>query len=284
MIIWLTSYPKSGNTWVRSFLVSLLYNKKNETNLEGLNNIPQYPLRSHFNNLLDNIDDINEVSSKWIISQKRINSDKKNKFFKTHHALCKIGKFSFTNYETSLGAIHIVRDPRNIINSILYHYSKKSFLEAKEFMLDETRALGKKFDPNSPSVNQDMFTVLTSWKTHYLSWKNFKKNYLLIKYENLVSEPDKEFRKITKYLNDVMHIKIEEDKIDHAIESNSFENLKKIENRDGFKEAIKDKGSGEVKRFFNLGPNNKWEKILDSEIKDEIEKKFNIEMKELGYL
>jgi len=284
MIIWLTSYPKSGNTWVRSFLVSLLYNKKNETNLEGLNNIPQYPLRSHFNNLLDNIDDINEVSSKWIISQKRINSDKKNKFFKTHHALCKIGKFSFTNYETSLGAIHIVRDPRNIINSILYHYSKKSFLEAKEFMLDETRALGKKFDPNSPSVNQDMFTVLTSWKTHYLSWKNFKKNYLLIKYENLVSEPDKEFRKITKYLNDVMHIKIEEDKIDHAIKSNSFENLKKIENRDGFKEAIKDKSSGEVKSFFNLGPNNKWEKILDSEIKDEIEKKFNVEMKELGYL
>ena len=148
MIIWIASYPKSGNTWVRSFLVSLLYNKKNETNLEGLNNIPQYPLRSHFNNLLDNIDDINEVSSKWIISQKRINLDKKNKFFKTHHALCKIGKFSFTNYETSLGAIHIVRDPRNIINSILYHYSKKSFLEAKEFMLDETRALGKKFDPN----------------------------------------------------------------------------------------------------------------------------------------
>ena len=284
MIIWLTSYPKSGNTWVRSFLVSLLYNKKNETNLEGLNNIPQYPLRSHFNNLLDNIDDINEVSSKWIISQKRINLDKKNKFLKTHHALCKIGKFSFTNYETSLGAIHIVRDPRNIINSILYHYSKKSFLEAKEFMLDETRALGKKFDPNSPSVNQDMFTILTSWKTHYLSWKNFKKNYLLIKYENLVSEPNKEFRKITKYLNDVMHIKIEEDEIDHAIKSNSFENLKKIENRDGFKEAIKDKSSGEVKRFFNLGPNNKWEKILDSEIKDEIEKKFNVEMKELGYL
>ena len=284
MIIWLTSYPKSGNTWVRSFLVSLLYNKKNETNLEGLNNIPQYPLRSHFNNLLDNIDDINEVSSKWIISQKRINSDKKNKFFKTHHALCKIGKFSFTNYETSLGAIHIVRDPRNIINSILYHYSKKSFLEAKEFMLDETRALGKKFDPNSPSVNQDMFTVLTSWKTHYLSWKNFKKNYLLIKYENLVSEPDKEFRKITKYLNDVMHIKIEEDKIDHAIESNSFENLKKIENRDGFKEAIKDKSSGEVKSFFNLGPNNKWQNLLDLKIRDEIEAKFKKEMQELGYL
>lgn len=284
MIIWLTSYPKSGNTWVRSFLVSLLYNKKNETNLEGLNNIPQYPLRSHFNNLLDNIDDINEVSSKWIISQKRINSDKKNKFFKTHHALCKIGKFSFTNYETSLGAIHIVRDPRNIINSILYHYSKKSFLEAKEFMLDETRALGKKFDPNSPSVNQDMFTVLTSWKTHYLSWKNFKKNYLLIKYENLVSEPKNEFRKISNYISKLMNLKIEDKKIDLAIKSNEFENLKRMEKKDGFKEAIKNKETGETKSFFNLGPNNKWQEKLDIEIKESIEEKFEIEMKELGYL
>ena len=55
----------------------------------------------------------------------------------------------------------------------------------------------------------------------------------------------------------------------------NISNLKKIENRDGFKEAIKDKGSGEVKRFFNLGPNNKWEKILDSEIKDEITQKIS---------
>ena len=50
------------------------------------------------------------------------------------------------------------------------------------------------------------------------------------------------------------------------------------------KKQLRIKAQGEVKRFFNLGPNNKWEKILDSEIKDEIEKKFNVEMKELGYL
>ena len=124
MIIWLASYPKSGNTWVRSFIASLLFNKNNEANLKELHNIPQYPLRSHFNNLLDNIDDVKEISSNWINSQKRINSDNKIKFLKTHHALCKIGDSTFTNYETSIGAIHIVRDPRNIVTSILYHFSK----------------------------------------------------------------------------------------------------------------------------------------------------------------
>ena len=31
MIIWIASYPKSGNTWVRSFISSLLYSN-DETN------------------------------------------------------------------------------------------------------------------------------------------------------------------------------------------------------------------------------------------------------------
>ena len=53
MIIWLASYPKSGNTWVRSFIVSLLYSEDNKANLNNLSFIPQYPLRSHFKNLVN---------------------------------------------------------------------------------------------------------------------------------------------------------------------------------------------------------------------------------------
>ena len=284
MIIWLASYPKSGNTWVRSFLSSLLYEKENEEVLSAISNIAQYPLRSHFKNLVSNIDDIKEVSSNWSQSQSLINSDKKIKFFKTHHALIKIGNSNFTNYENSLGAIHIIRDPRNVISSVLYHYSKKNYLEAKEFLFDENRSLGKKFNPKSPGVNKDMFTIITSWKTHYNSWKNFKKNYLLIKYENLVSEPEKEFRKISNYISELINLKIEDKKIDLAIKSNEFENLKRIEKKDGFEEAIKNKETGEIKKFFNLGPNNKWQTLLDLKTRKEIETKFKNEMEELGYL
>ena len=286
MIIWLASYPKSGNTWLRSFIASLLFNESDNLSLKSLSNIPQFPLRSHFNNFVNNheIDDLNKVSSYWIKSQQIINLDKKVKFFKTHHALCKINGSTFTNYENSLGVIYIVRDPRNVISSIKYHFSKDNYIEAKNFLFNENKLIGKKFDETSKNKNRDMFTLIASWKTHYNSWKNFKKNYLLIKYENLVSNPYEEFTKISEYLAKLININIEEDKILKAVENNNFENLKKIENRDGFAEQAKDTNTGKTKSFFNLGPKNKWQEKLDIEIKESIEEKFEIEMKELGYL
>ena len=284
MIIWLASYPKSGNTWVRSFITSLLYNENNEANLKDLIHIQQYPLRSHFTNLVSDIDNLGELSSNWILSQKIINQDNKIKFFKTHHALCKFNNSFFTNGEVSLGTVHIVRDPRNVISSILYHFSKKNYEEAREFLFDERKAIGKKFDPKDPNVNKNIFTVLGSWKNHYLSWKEFKKNYLLIKYEDLLSNPQAEFHKLSEYLSKHLNVKFENDKINHAVKSNSFENLKKLEKENGFIEAINDKETGEKKRFFNLGPENDWKKLLNIKLKEDIEKEFETEMRELGYI
>ena len=284
MIIWLASYPKSGNTWVRSFLTSLLYNKKNEANLKDLVNIQQYPLRSHFANLVSKIDDLSELSSNWILSQKIINQDKKIKFFKTHHALCKFKNSYFTNGEVSLGVVHIVRDPRNVISSILYHYSKKNYEEAKDFLFDERKAIGKRFDPNDPEVNRNIFTVLSSWKNHYTSWKQFKKNYLLIKYEDLLSTPKDEFYNLSNYISKLLNIEFENNKINHAIKTNSFENLKKLEKEGGFEEAVSDKETGGKKEFFNLGPANDWSKLLSSELRESIEREFEVEMRELGYI
>ena len=43
MIIWLASYPKSGNTWVRHFLASLIYSNQGKVGLEKLGFIMQYP-------------------------------------------------------------------------------------------------------------------------------------------------------------------------------------------------------------------------------------------------
>ena len=286
MIIWLASYPKSGNTWIRSFLGSLLFNEQDEINFKSLSNIPQYPLRSHFNNLVNknNIDDLNTVSSYWIKSQQIINSDKKVRFLKTHHIFCNINGSNFTDYNNSLGVIYIVRDPRNVISSIKYHYSKESYSEAKNILFDEQRLLGKKFDENSPKLNRDMLTLIASWKTHYNSWKNFKKNYLLIRYEDLLNNPQSEFSKVTNYLSKVLKIKIDDKKKDLAIKLNNFENLKKTEAKYGFSEAIKDDNTGQTKKFFNLGPNNRWENMLDPEIRKSIEEKFKLEMKELDYL
>ena len=285
MIIWLASYPKSGNTWLRSFIASLLFNESDNLSLKSLSNIPQFPLRSHFNNFVNNheIDDLNKVSSYWIKSQQIINLDKKVKFFKTHHALCKINSSIFTNYENSLGVIYIVRDPRNVISSIKYHFSKENYIEAKNFLFDENRCLGKKFDETSKNKNRDMVTLIASWKTHYNSWKNMKKNYLIIKYEDLVKNPKEEFNKIAIFLGSLFNNRFSVDVVNNAIELSSFNKLKEMEEKYGFTESsVSEKG--EKNKFFYLGPKNDWQKILNNNLINEINKEFATELKELGYL
>ena len=63
-----------------------------------------------------------------------------------------------------------------------------------------------------------------------------------------------------------------------------FDNLQKLEKEKGFQEAHKDQKTGKVSTFFNLGSKRDWTKLLDKNIVIELEKTFNEEMKELGYL
>ena len=60
--------------------------------------------------------------------------------------------------------------------------------------------------------------------------------------------------------------------------------MQKLENKNGFNEAVLDNKTGKKKPFFNLGPNNKWQKLLDDKIRIKIENAFHEEMKELNYL
>ena len=146
MIIWIASYPKSGNTWVRSFLNSLIFSKDGNADLNSISKIGQYPLRSQFKGLIDDIDDIHKLAECWDSSQSKINLDNKIKFFKTHHVMCNYGNHSFTNYENTLGTIYIVRDPRNVITSLKNHFIKENYEEAKKFIMDKHKVIGRNLD------------------------------------------------------------------------------------------------------------------------------------------
>ena len=287
MIIWLPSYPKSGNTWLRSFLSSLIFTKNGEADFDAIKKITQYPRRSHFKDIVENFGDINSLSKNWINSQNLLNLDKKIKFFKTHHVMCNFGKNSFTNYENSFGAIYIVRDPRNVITSLLYHFSKENYLDAKKFLFDENKVIGINLaNTYKKKINSDteILTLISSWKTHYNSWKSFNKNFLLLKYENLINDQENEFNKIREYLRNKLNLTFTDQKFERAINSNLFENLKNLEQKHGFEEAVMNKDLSKKTNFFNLGPLNDFNKLLENNIQKDIEDKFNFEMKELGYL
>ena len=60
--------------------------------------------------------------------------------------------------------------------------------------------------------------------------------------------------------------------------------MKNKELNETFSEALIDSKTGKKKNFFNLGPKNDWRKYLDQRNKEKIEKLFDYEMRELGYL
>jgi len=279
MIIWLASYPKSGNTWVRYFLASLIYSNQGKSGLDKLGYIMQYPKRDQFEKLVTNFDDFNQIKKNWINSQNQINSDNKVKIFKTHHSLCSLGEDNFTDEKNTLGAIYIVRDPRNVISSILYHFNLSSTEEALNFIMEEKKFIGNMKN----KVNYPLHTLIGSWKTNYNSWKYIGKNFLLVKYEDLILSPNTEFGKIANYISNIIGIKFSEKQIKNSIKESSFKNLRNIEDKNGFIESIEDL-KNKKKKFFNLGPKNNWKKTLEKKFIDKIESSFNNEMKELGYI
>ena len=290
MIVWLASYPKSGNTWLRTILNQLLFSEDIEESkvFETLDVITSFPQQKHFKNISQKLTDSKykdheEIIKSWIVSQDKINLDNKIKFFKTHNFACKKydenekKNYSFTDLNNTLGVIYIVRDPRNIITSLKHHFSWEDYDAAFKMMENEYMWLG----------NEDVNAVpqaLSSWDKHYESWSRFPKNFLLIKYEDLLNNNENEIKKIIKYLNKFFNIRENEKMINAIIKNTSFSNLKKQEEEQGFSESIWDKKLNKKKRFFNLGPENKWSSLLDKKIINKIEKRFGPTMKKLGYL
>ena len=278
MIIWIASYPKSGNTWLRSIITSLLYTTDGIFDFKLIKKIKQFPTRNQFQEFTRNFNDINEISKFWLLAQDKINLTEEIKFFKTHNLNCAVNKNSFTNKSHTLGTIYVVRDPRNLINSIKNHYNKGNDEEAKNFLIS------KKILSRVPKDNEaDIATLLGSWSDHYNFWTKKNSNLLLIKYEDLILDTKKELERIIIYLKKFMTVEINPEKIKNILSTTSFDHLKNLENKGLFNENVYDSKKNKI-RFFNKGPSNDWTKVLDKKIQDDIEKIFYKEMKELGYI
>ena len=277
MIIWIASYPKSGNTWVRSIISSYFFTDTGDFDFNLLKNISLYPGPKYFKN---KINKPGEVSLFWESSQKNIVSKEKQIFLKTHNALIALNNRLFTSEKTSLGAIYIVRDPRNILSSLKNHYDFKDYNEAFEFMKNKKKYIWDIRKNNDYSG----FQFLGSWQEHYKSWiKNQKFKTLLVKYEDLERDCYSTSLKLIQYilLLKGKESKVDEKKLFRSVESTKFDILKKKENDFGFDESIKVNDIN--KSFFFLGPENKWQKKLPNDILIKVENEFQEDLKYFNY-
>ena len=180
MIIWLASYPKSGNTWLRAFLSSYIYSPESEFNFELLKNIDQFPSLKKFTDANINPTNLKESSEGWLISQSYINLKNKITYLKTHNAMCKVENNLFTNLENTLGVIYLVRDPRDIVLSYANHdntnhsaiyeiISKQGYIAALPDTYDDKSSF--KIESRKKMIAG---SVWGSWSENYNSWKNSK--------------------------------------------------------------------------------------------------------------
>ena len=284
MFIWLASYPKSGNTLVRSMLASYFFSKDGIYNFDLIENIKQFPNITLFENLGVDIKNEKEVIANYIRVQQSFNKKESIQFLKTHSYLFNIENNAFTDLNNSLGVIYIVRDPRNIVTSYANH-NTLSVNEAANDLINNMRAGGdlSHFNPTARTT-----VHVGTWGSHYKSWQSFRSQgkYLLIKYEDLINKKEEVLLKMLKFIFKLKKKFFEMDKVKfkNVVNSTSFEKMRDLENETGFRESKINIKTGKKIPFFNLGKKNDWKKMIDPTIKKKLENTFKKEMEELGYL
>ena len=108
MIIWLTSYPKSGNTLIRSILTSLFFSKDGSIDFQHLITFPKYPNPRHLKEFTKDFYNYDEMAKYWIPSQEKLNlNHSKINFLKTHHLRGAWKNYSFTNSKNTFTCLTV---------------------------------------------------------------------------------------------------------------------------------------------------------------------------------
>ncbi len=271
--IFLASYPKSGNTWMRAIIANL-YNFDKEFNLKTLKSIPLLSIKKNFDEFENKIySDNNILHFDWvsqnIIECQKILNNKSNhlNIFKTHSVRHK----KFTNETVNAGFIYIVRDPRDIVVSFK-NFSGKKFDEIINELLFQ-----KKLMINTNGAME----LLSTWDLHVQSWLNYNTvPRLIIKYEDLKSNTKEIVLNIKKFLNKIhkLNINLSDNQIDKIIQNTNFNNLKKLENQNDFDEA------SNHSKFFRSGNSNQWKDVLSKTQLQLIENNLQTLMKYFNYI
>jgi len=266
-ITWIASYPRSGNTWVRAFITA--YANDGEVDINGImqtsDKDPEY---------FDGI--IKKPIHDWTMTDqalvkpaamvRTLEAAGGNLLLKTHDANINISGVAQIPHDITNAGIYIIRDPRDIALSFKNHYGCKNNAEAVEKLIDD------RFMTRFP--NNGLFVPQLSWKINFASWmRELPYPVYALRYEDLLEKPFDIFSEIIKFLK----MDYDEDLIRKTIEACAFDNMKKQEKKDGFRETVGNE-------FFHKGQAQRWKTELEPELQDKIVKTFEKEMKSVGYL
>jgi len=270
-IIWLASYPKSGNTWMRAFLHNLLRDPNESYDINKITDFSTSDSSIEWYTAQDKRGWKNwtavDVARMRRSTQLSICPMKRDDVFvKTHNASVAFLGYPLVHQDLTAGAIYIVRNPLDVCISLAHHYGT-----------DIDTTIGILGDPTIGSQTSDkiVYEVHKSWSIHVDSWTNpMRPGLAVLRYEDMLNNPMKSFGGLVRFLG----LNPPRSRLERAIERASFRSLRQQEDQKGFREK-----SPFAEKFFREGRAGQWrEKLTQSQI-DRIVEQNKEQMQRFGY-
>ena len=272
-IIWLASYPKSGNTWVRAFLANYLSNGKRAVPINQLpNHILGDNLILHYEQYakrtLDDVTPEQLAQMRPRIHEWFARSRPEDVFVKTHNAIAKIDGVPLITPSATAGAIYAVRNPLDVAVSFAHHY-QIDYGRAVDSLCQDDYAL--------PAANGLLPQYLGSWSRHVASWTQAQGLTLLVlRYEDLTEKPAKSFARLIQFLG----LPNDKPRLKRAVKFSSFNQLARQEKQTPFVEARPDGNTS----FFRKGQVGAWREALTQDQVAQVVDQNRAMMVTMGYL
>ena len=271
-IVWLASYPKSGNTWMRAFLHNLLRNPDRPIHI---NELERFSLGDSQRIWYDEVSErpLAELSEAEIVGLKpkahrrMTEAFPDSVFVKTHNRVGDAFGRPLITMACTAGAIYVVRNPLDVVISMSHHYD-----------VDLDRAIAMLNDPNlaPPGDDRIIAQFLGDWSGHVRSWTAAPSTQLIVvRYEDMLATPSATFGGVAGFLG----LTPPAERLDQAVEFSSFKVLQTQEAEAGFKErAISED------QFFRAGTAGQWRDRLSTKQIAAVVDAHREQMARFGYL
>lgn len=271
-LVWLASYPKSGNTWLRAFLLNYIVRPDRPYDINRLSDMTLGESDSgHFAR-----HDPRPASQYAIADVQRmrplVHRDLTEAypdlvFVKTHNASLVVEGVKLMTAEVTAGAIYLVRDPRDIAISYAHHLGRP-IDDVIAFMADPEAAIG--------GSDAHVYERLASWSIHVHFWtRNLAPQLHVVRYEDLHTDPALQFGNIVRFLGQEPPA----DRLATAIAHSGFSELRAQERAHDFIERPR-----HADAFFRSGNHGQWRTVLSRDQQRRIERDHAQQMMRFGYL
>jgi len=275
-IIWLASYPKSGNTWFRVFLTNLQNESDEPADINKLNSSPIASSRTLFDEAtglssgemtFDEIDNLRPEVYEYLARKAE-----KTVFHKIHDAYtCNLAGEPIIPESATKGVLYFIRNPLDVAVSFAHHSSTSI-----DKMIESMNSMKHSFCSRSYKQSNQLRQKLLSWSAHVTSWTEESPLPVhVVRYEDMLYRPEATFAAAMSFAG----LKFSREQIQKALRFSNIKELQRQEKKKGFKEKAPGASS-----FFRKGSTGDWQSELTTKQAEKIIEQHNTIMKRFGYL